>query len=203
MAKFWDWFTKGPPAPPPTDPDWVESVFTPFVPGAVERARSAGPGRPSYAAPPRPVIPGGVSARAEKAEQRPAHKIPYGDPGKFFNMTEIWDLIRQNRDAAFLAKAKKCKGDDEEAILPVAQLVGPDEKRNLKLFKFFNLPLEEARQRVDLDPWEDWLEPFLSDLEKKMMQIMPEDIAKFDGVLEFGETGDKAFGLLYWECEGE
>lgn len=34
------------------------------------------------------------------------------------------------------------------------------------------------------------------------MKEMPEDIAKYDGVLEFGETSDGAFGLLYWECEG-
>lgn len=203
MAKFWDWFTKGAPVPPPSDPDWVESVFTPYEPGAVERARSGAGSRPSYAAPPRPVVPSGVSARVESQEKSQPHKIPWGDPEKFFNLSELWALIRQNRDADFIKKAKACKGDDDEAILPLAQIVAPGEKRNLKLFKFFNLPLEEARKRVDLDPWEDWVEPYLSDLEKKLMKLMPEDIAKYDGVLEFGETGDGAFGLLYWECEGE
>jgi len=203
MAKFWDWLTKGAPAPAPRDPEWIESFFKPFVPGAVERARSAPSSRPSYAAP-RPVVPGGVSARVEAVPKGPAHKIPYGNPEKFFNLEELWDLIRKNRDEEFIRKAKECKNPDrdDEAILPLAQIVAPGEKRNLKLFKFFDLPLEEARKRADLDPWSEWLEPYLEDLEEKMMKLMPEDIAQYDGVLEFGETGDNAFGLLYWECEG-
>lgn len=205
MKRFIHWLFKGPPGTPPEEPAWLESFFNPTV-RIPERRPSPGP-RPGASYGPSAGPSRGAPVREQPTGARGEPRIPWGDPGRFFELETLWQGIRQGRTPEFIRQAKACKTEGEEAIIPLVELVPAGQKRDLTLIKHFGLPLEEIRASFPpYHPWDDWIEPFLSDLEKKLNGLMPEDIEKWDGVLEFGylegEEGREPFGLIYYECAG-
>ena len=114
------------------------------------------------------------------------------NPALYFNLFDLWKDIREGREEKDFQEAL---ADGEDAILALLE-IAPKEKQAQAIFKFFNLPVEEARHRTDLDIWEDWIDPFIEKLEKRMNEIMPDE---FQGYLEFGDTEQGPFGLFYIE----
>ena len=175
---FFDFLTA--PAKPrswPPEPEWWKAIHARDV------------RRSSYYA------PESTRRGPEPSRQAPGRTPPAADPmnpALYFNLFEIWKDIREGREEKDFQEALE---GGEDAILALLE-IAPKEKQAQAIFKFFNLPVEEARRRADLDIWEDWIDPFIEKLEKRMNEIMPDE---FQGYLEFGDTEQGPFGLFYIE----
>jgi hypothetical protein len=121
------------------------------------------------------------------------------NPGLYFDLVRLSGDIEEARASQeFKRELEASKKTGDPAVVPLFEIApsGPDQAD--RIFRFFGLPLEEAKKDPALDPWKHFIDPFIEKLERRLNEILPDE---YPGYIEFGTTEDGAFGLVYLEKE--
>ena len=172
----------------PRDPDWWRELHEQGVrpqgtlPEALRRQESPPHGRRKSLAPPQ--LPKGSDVL---------------NPGLYFDLVRLSGDIEEARETQeFKEELQASKKTGEPAVVPLVEIAASGADQADRVFRFFGLPLEEAKKDPGLDPWKQFIDPFIERLERRLNEILPDE---YPGYLEFGTTEDGAFGLVYIEKE--
>jgi len=171
-----------------------------FEPGAVfERAfemprpqlplfPGAGPA-PERGVPPPPGRPGPGRPGARRPTRAPGEP-PLVDPGRFFDLAQVFATVRQWRKDPRFPKGQSV------SVLNITNPLPDEESRAEALAQIFGIPPEEFDRYSGMSVWTELIHPLLDELSYAINRAKPADLP---GEFGFQEARDGSMRLGYME----